>query len=201
MEFRRNQRDWQMSSLSRRSVFGVLLAVAAAPQFALAHKIQFPDRFLPQLVNSGRRDWEAGSVHVVPDDYFLYFMLNDGLAIRYGVGVGRKGLYKSGTFSVARKAKWPWWRPTNAMIRREPHKYARYKNGLKGGPNNPLGARAIYLYDEAGRDTYLRIHGTNEPRTIGSAVSNGCARLTNEHVKDLYERVEISAKVHLHPKG
>jgi lipoprotein-anchoring transpeptidase ErfK/SrfK len=178
-----------------------LLAVAAAPQFAFAHKIQFPDRFLPQLVNSGRRDWEAGSVHVIPDDYFLYFMLNDGLAIRYGVGVGRKGLYKSGTFTVARKAKWPWWRPTNAMIRREPHKYARYKNGLKGGPNNPLGARAIYLYDEAGRDTYLRIHGTNEPRTIGSAVSNGCARLTNEHVKDLYERVEISAKVHLHPKG
>ena len=201
MEFRRNQRHWQMSSLSRRSVFGVLLAVAAAPQFAFAHKIQFPDRFLPQLVNSGRRDWESGSVHVVPDDYFLYFMLNDGLAIRYGVGVGRKGLYKSGTFTVARKAKWPWWRPTNAMIRREPHKYARYKNGLKGGPNNPLGARAIYLYDEAGHDTYLRIHGTNEPRTIGSAVSNGCARLTNEHVKDLYERVEISAKVHLHPKG
>lgn len=87
------------------------------------------------------------------------------------------------------------------MIRREPHKYARFKDGLKGGPNNPLGARALYLYDDVGRDTYLRIHGTNEPNTIGSAVSNGCARLTNEHVKDLYEKVEIGALVHLHPKG
>lgn len=127
-------------------------------------------------------------------------MLQDGIAIRYGVGVGRASLYEAGTFTVARKAKWPWWRPTNAMIRREPHKYARYKNGLKGGPNNPLGARALYLYDDAGRDTYLRIHGTNEPHTIGSAVSNGCARLTNDHVKDLYERVEIGAKVRLYPK-
>ena len=76
----------------------------------------------------------------------------------------------------------------------------KYKGGLKGGPNNPLGARALYLYDDEGRDTYLRIHGTNAPETIGSAVSNGCARLTNEHVKDLYERVEIGARVFLYPK-
>ena len=82
------------------------------------------------------------------------------MAIRYGVGVGRKGLCEPGEFTVARKAKWPWWRPTNAMIRREPRKYAKYKDGLKGGPNNPLGARALYLYDAEGRDTYLRIHGT-----------------------------------------
>ena len=187
--------------MTRRTFVVGVGATAAMPQAALAHKVKLPERFLPQLVNTRRRDWKAGSVHVIPDDFFLYLMLQEGMAIRYGVGVGRKGLYEPGTFTVARKAKWPWWRPTNAMIRREPHKYARYKDGLKGGPNNPLGARALYLYDDAGRDTYLRIHGTNEPHTIGSAVSNGCARLTNEHVKDLYERVEIDARVHLYPKG
>jgi len=201
MRYRKSQNDRQNGSVTRRSFIGGVGAIAALPNMALAHKIQLPDRFLPQLVNTRRKDWEAGSVHVVPDEFFLYLMLQDGMAIRYGVGVGRKGLYEPGTFAVARKAKWPRWRPTNAMIRREPHKYARYKNGLKGGPNNPLGARALYLYDDAGRDTYLRIHGTNEPRTIGSAVSNGCARLTNEHVKDLYERVKIDALVHLYPKG
>ncbi len=197
----KNQSKHHEGPITRRFFVCGVSAIAAMPQAALAHQVQLPDHFLPQLVNTGRRDWEAGSVHVLPDDFFLYFMLQDGLAIRYGVGVGRKGLYQAGTFTVARKAKWPWWRPTNAMIRREPHKYARYKDGLKGGPNNPLGARALYLYDDAGRDTYLRIHGTNQPSTIGSAVSNGCARLTNEHVKDLYERVEIDALVHLYPKG
>jgi lipoprotein-anchoring transpeptidase ErfK/SrfK len=170
------------------------------PTTAWAHKVKLPERFEPQLVNTRRGDWVKGDVHVVPDDFFLYFMLEDGMAIRYGVGVGRKGLYEPGEFTVARKAKWPWWRPTNAMIRREPHKYAKYKDGLKGGPNNPLGARALYLHDDEGRDTYLRIHGTNVPETIGSAVSNGCARLTNEHVKDLYDRVEIGARVFLYPK-
>lgn len=201
MRFSKAQGTQDTGSITRRFFVGGVGAIAAVPQTALAHKAQLPDRFLPQLVNSGRRDWAAGSVHVVPDDFYLYLMLQDGMAIRYGVGVGRKGLYEPGTFTVARKAKWPWWRPTNAMIRREPHKYARYKDGLKGGPNNPLGARALYLHDDAGRDTYLRIHGTNEPHTIGSAVSNGCARLTNEHVKDLYERVVIGAQVHLYPKG
>lgn len=190
-----------MHVLKRRNFLAGACAVGVVPSAALAHGMQFPDKFLPQLVNTGKTDWEAGSVHVVPDDFFLYFMLQDGLAIRYGVGVGRKGLYEAGTFTVARKAKWPWWRPTNAMISREPHKYAQFKDGLKGGPNNPLGARALYLYNDAGHDTYLRIHGTNKPETIGSAVSNGCARLTNEHIKDLYERVQIDATVYLYPKS
>lgn len=188
-------------TISNRRVFMIsTVAALAAPRLALAHKVNLPDKFIPQLVNTRRTDWLAGDVHVVPDEFFLYFMLADGMAIRYGVGVGRKGLYTPGTFTVARKAKWPWWRPTRAMIRRDPQKYARYSDGMKGGPNNPLGARALYLYDDDGRDTYLRIHGTNQPRTIGSAVSNGCARLTNEHVKDLYDRVEVGAQVTLHPK-
>ncbi|WP_446685937.1 L,D-transpeptidase [Mameliella alba] len=189
-----------MNRPNRRKFFSMSLASVAVPSGLLGHSVQLPDRFLPQLVNTGQPSWLSGDVHVVPDDFFLYFMLEDGLAIRYGVGVGRKGLYRPGEFTVARKAKWPWWRPTNAMIRREPHKYARYKDGMKGGPNNPLGARALYLYDDNGRDTYLRIHGTNAPETIGSAVSNGCARLTNEHVKDLYERVAVGARVFLYPK-
>lgn len=128
-------------------------------------------------------------------------MLNDGMAIRYGVGVGRKKLYTPGEFTVNRKVEWPWWRPTNAMIRREPEKYAKFSDGVPGGPSNPLGARALYLYDDEGHDTYLRIHGTNAPSTIGREVSNGCARLTNEHIMDLYPRVELGARVFLYPKS
>lgn len=171
------------------------------PMTAWAHQVALPDKFLPQLVNTRQQMWEAGEIHVIPDDFFLYYMLRSGLAIRYGVGVGRDGLYEAGTFTVRRKAEWPWWRPTNAMIRRNPEKYARFADGVPGGPQNPLGARALYLYDELGRDTYLRIHGTNTPSTIGSAVSNGCARLTNDHIIDLFPRVDVGAKVVLHPKS
>ncbi len=128
-------------------------------------------------------------------------MLYDGLAIRYGVGVGRGRLYHAGTFTVERKAEWPRWRPTPAMIRRDPERYEPYADGMPGGRDNPLGARALYLYDEHGRDTYLRIHGTNQPRTIGSAVSNGCARLVNEDIIDLYPRVKMGARVVLHEKN
>jgi lipoprotein-anchoring transpeptidase ErfK/SrfK len=189
-----------MTQLTRRTLLVAGTAALAAPRLALAHPVKLPERFNPTAVHTGRMDWLPGEVHVVPDEFYLYLMGAGGAAIRYGVGVGRKGLYEAGVFTVARKAKWPWWRPTQSMIRRDPGKYAQYKDGMKGGPNNPLGARALYLYDDAGRDTYLRIHGTNAPSTIGSAVSNGCARLTNEHVKDLYERVEIGARVVLHPK-
>ncbi|PHQ80602.1 MAG: L,D-transpeptidase [Thalassobium sp.] len=167
---------------------------------AIAHPFVMPERFLPQLVNTRRTDWLPGEIHVTPDDFFLYLMMNDGMAIRYGVGVGRDKLYTPGTFTVNRKAEWPSWRPTNAMIRREPEKYERFADGVPGGPNNPLGARALYLYDDDGHDTYLRIHGTNVPSTIGTAVSNGCARLTNEYVMDLYPRVDIGARVYLYPK-
>lgn len=184
----------------RDALAGLGAATLLSSVSAQAHPLVLPDHFLPQLVNTYRRDWLPGDVHVTPDDFFLYFMLDRGRAIRYGVGVGRDGLYEAGVLTVARKAEWPWWRPTNAMIRRNPEQYARFANGVPGGPNNPLGARAIYLYDDDGNDTYLRIHGTNAPNTIGSAVSNGCARLTNDHVIDLYPRVEIGARVYLYPK-
>lgn len=187
--------------INRRGVLaGLGASTLLTATAARAHPFVLPENFLPQLVNTNRREWLPGDVHVTPDDFYLYFMLEGGRAIRYGVGVGRAGLYDSGVFTVARKAEWPWWCPTNAMIRRSPDQYARFANGVPGGPNNPLGARAIYLYDGDGHDTYLRIHGTNAPSTIGSAVSNGCARLTNEHVTDLYPRVEIGARVYLYPK-
>lgn len=190
-----------MLNVPRRNFLLSGLALGALASPSLAHPVVLDEKYLPQLVNTRQPAWAEGTVQVVPDDFFLYFMLHEGLAIRYGVGVGRSGLYEAGTFNVARKAEWPWWRPTNAMIRRNPERYARFRNGVPGGPNNPLGARALYLHDESGQDTYLRIHGTNEPSTIGTAVSNGCARLVNEHVIDLYDRVAIGAKVVLHPKS
>lgn len=189
-----------MDTARRAFIAGIGATAALGATGSLAHPVTLPERFLPQLVNTYRTDWLAGDIHVTPDDFFLYFMLDRGLAIRYGVGVGRANLYEAGTFTVQHKAEWPRWRPTDAMIRREPGRYARFADGVPGGPENPLGARALYLYDADGHDTYLRIHGTNAPATIGTAVSNGCARLTNEHVIDLYPRVEIGAQVFLYPK-
>ncbi len=186
--------------MQTRRQFLAFSAAAMMPGVLDAHQVNLPEKFNPVRVRVPYKGWLPGELHVIPDDFFLYFMLNDKTAIRYGVGVGRKGLYQPGVFSVARKAKWPWWRPTDGMIRREPEKYAQFKDGLKGGRDNPLGARALYLYDDQGRDTHLRIHGTNAPSTIGSAVSNGCARLTNENIMDLYERVDIGARVFLYPK-
>ena len=139
-----------------------------------------------------------GSIHVFPDQFRLYLILPDQLSRRYTVGVGKPGLYQAGEFAVGAKREWPNWRPTPDMIARDPDAYAKYADGMPGGVDNPLGARALYLYDATGQDTYLRIHGTNKPRTIGTAVSNGCARLTNDHVVDLYDRVDIGAAVYLH---
>lgn len=136
----------------------------------------------------------AGTIVVDTASRFLYLVQEEGRARRYGIGVGRAGLAWSGTAEVGRKAKWPRWTPTPNMIRREPEKYAKYADGVPGGRSNPLGARALYLYRN-GRDTYYRIHGTTEPWTIGKAVSNGCIRLINEHVEDLYERVAVGATV------
>ena len=142
----------------------------------------------------------AGELHVYPDDFYIYWTLPNGTAMRFGVGVGRRGLYHPGTYYVGRKEKWPRWTPTRAMLKRNPKKYGRYEEGVEGGINNPLGARALYLFRKR-RDTYLRIHGTNNPRTIGLEVSNGCARLVNDQVKQLYDLVPRGTKVVLHPKA
>ena len=125
----------------------------------------------------------------------LYFVLADNKAIEYGVGVGRQGFTWSGSANIARKAEWPAWHPPKEMIERERQKYGRTLPArMEGGPNNPLGARALYLYS-GGKDTLYRIHGTNSPQSIGTAQSSGCIRMLNEEVIDLYNSVKIGAKV------
>ncbi len=181
--------------ISRRTTLAIGLAMLVSPNMALAHSnknFKLNSKYEPQLVPFG--SYKVGTVIIDPAKRFLYLMVKPGFARRYGVGVGRAGLAFRGTAVVGRKAKWPSWTPTKNMIRRQPGKYARYAKGVPGGPGNPLGARALYLF-RGGRDTYYRIHGTNQPASIGRAVSNGCIRMLNRHVKDLYQRVPKGARV------
>lgn len=172
------------------------VAAVIAPNVALAHRpgedFVLDPAYMPQMVVFP--GYGEGTVVVDPEHKFLYLVEKDGVARRYGVGVGKAGLAWSGTAEIARKAKWPSWRPTANMVKRDPRKYARYADGVAGGPGNPLGSRALYLYRN-GRDTYYRIHGTTEPWTIGKAVSNGCIRMLNDHVEDLYERIPVGTTV------
>jgi lipoprotein-anchoring transpeptidase ErfK/SrfK len=128
----------------------------------------------------------SGTIVVDTRAHFLYFVLGDGRALRYGIGVARDGFEWSGTHRVSRKAEWPGWTPPDEMRRRQPGLPAH----MAGGINNPLGARALYL-----GSTLYRIHGTNEPWSIGQNVSSGCIRMTNEDVIDLYGRVQLNTKV------
>ena len=134
--------------------------------------------------------YASGTIIINTKERALYFVMGGGKAMKYGVGVGRRGFSWSGAANIAHKAKWPAWRPPAAMRKREPH----LPTYMEGGPNNPLGARALYLF-QGGRDTLYRIHGTSQPHTIGMAVSSGCIRMLNEEVIDLYERVRIGARV------
>ena len=124
----------------------------------------------------------------------LYYVLADGKAIRYAISVGREGRELRGNAYIGRKAEWPSWTPTANMIRRDPEKNRKYAGGVPGGLNNPLGARAMYLYRD-GRDINFRIHGTNQPQSIGYAMSSGCIRMLNHDVIDLYNRVDVGTKV------
>ncbi|NGO63302.1 L,D-transpeptidase [Rhizobium daejeonense] len=136
----------------------------------------------------------AGTVVVDTPARRLYYVLGEGRAMRYGVGVGRNGYALAGTAYIGRKAEWPTWTPTANMLRRDPEKNMKYAGGLPGGINNPLGARAIYLY-RGGNDTMFRLHGTNQPWSIGEAMSSGCVRMMNHDVIDLYERVKVGGRV------
>src|SRR4028119_2133944 len=128
--------------------------------------------------------------------------LPDRTAIRFPCGVGKPGLYVPGTFHVGDKREWPRWTPTAAMVERDPERYGPYaETGMDGGPDNPLGARALYLHTREQGDTLLRIHGTNAPETIGTAVSNGCARLLNGHIAELCEVVPLHARVVLYAQA
>jgi lipoprotein-anchoring transpeptidase ErfK/SrfK len=150
-----------------------------------AASLEQPSRFKRQIVSYDSRE-APGTIVVDTANTYLYLVLGKGLAMRYGIGVGRDGFTWSGTQSITRKAEWPNWTPPADMLARQPY-LPRF---MAGGPGNPLGARAMYL-----GGTIYRIHGTNDPSTIGQRVSSGCIRLTNTDVADLYSRVTLGAKV------
>ncbi len=154
-------------------------------------------RFLPARV-AAKAGLVPGDIHVDAVARYLYFIENDGTATRYGVAIARGDLYEPGTFTIRRKAKWPRWTPTQSMIRRDPGLYAGVKNGMPGGLKNPLGSRALYLY-VGNRDTYLRIHGTPYPGSIGGRASSGCVRMVRAHINELYDRVPIGSTAYLYP--
>ncbi len=134
----------------------------------------------------------AGTIVVDTPNTYLYFVLGDGRAVRYGIGVGRDGFRWSGIRTIERKAEWPDWHPPADMLARQPY----LPRMMAGGPGNPLGARALYI-----GGTVYRIHGTNAPHTIGKRVSSGCIRMLNEDVTDLYERARVGGKVVVLPDG
>jgi lipoprotein-anchoring transpeptidase ErfK/SrfK len=196
MCLREHNQKWGLFMISRRIflVTGAATAVTAAwPEGALAASDFDPT---PQFVRI-KKEWEPGQLLILPRSYYLYFVTEPRKAIRYGIGVGKAGLEFTGTATIDVKKEWPTWRPTDDMIERSPGSYARFvdnKYVQPGGPDNPLGARALYLFQN-GVDTYFRIHGTYERDSIGQSVSNGCIRMLNEHVIDLYGRVPIGTVV------
>src|SRR5580658_9936622 len=195
--------------LSSIALFASLMTIPVAPAFAQTLSYQPSDRglafpqYAPQPGNatpstdempaalrrqvvSYQGNETAGTVIVDTAHTYLYLILGGGKAMRYGIGVGRQGFTWSGVQTITKKAEWPDWTPPPEMIARQPY-LPRF---MAGGPGNPLGARALYI-----GGTVYRIHGTNQPRTIGSAVSSGCFRLTNPEVADLYERVPVGTRV------
>ena len=190
--------------LRRSLAFGTVLFIAgassaAAEPLAVAQNLPFnqilrepvtredipADELRRRVVEYPSRE-PAGTIIVDTAHTFLYFVLGGGRALRYGIGVGREGFTWAGVQQITRKSEWPDWNPPPEMIARQPY-LPRF---VAGGPGNPLGARAMYL-----GGTQYRIHGTNDPSTIGKQVSSGCIRLTNEDVSDLYSRVGVGARV------
>ena len=160
-------------------------SAAAAPSQDEDRSVELPARLRRQVVSYSTRE-APGTVIIDTPNTYLYLVLGNGQAMRYGIGIGRDGFTWSGTQTITRKSEWPAWTPPPEMIARQPY----LPRHMAGGPGNPLGARAMYL-----GGTIYRIHGTNAPETIGTRVSSGCLRLTNADVSDLYSRVSVGTKV------
>ncbi len=169
----------------------------AMPALAAKPKDDDIDPRKARIIRVGRAT-RPGVIHVKPDEFALYWTMEKGRAIRYPIGVSLPHLWEPGSYIIRAKKEWPSWTPTPDMIERNA-KYEEWKDGMPGGPGNPLGSRALYLHHPKGGDTMLRIHGTNQPKTILTRVSNGCARLTNGYMVDLYDRVPLGTVVHLFP--
>ena len=151
-----------------------------------------PRKYHRQIVRYDTTE-KPGTIVVDTGNKFLYYVMPDGEAMRYGIGVGREGFEWHGTARIALKREWPTWTPPAAMIRRQPE-LAKYAHGMPPGLTNPLGARALYLFNKGG-DSGYRLHGSPEWNSIGHAMSSGCIRLMNQDIIDLYDRAEVGAKV------
>lgn len=191
LQRQQKQRVVRRSLTTQEQRSGVVIRQAAIAPTAKKKTVkpQISSQYLPQVV-SYASDKKVGSIVIDTQTKFLYFVLGDGKARRYGVGVGKQGFEWTGSEKITRKGEWPSWRPPSQMIAREKKKGRILPAYMEGGPQNPLGARALYL-----GTTLYRIHGTNQPWTIGQAVSSGCIRMRNQDVVDLYERVRVGAKV------
>ncbi|MBW3097112.1 L,D-transpeptidase [Pseudohoeflea coraliihabitans] len=180
----------QRTVVRQRQVQPVQRAAYSAPKPKPAATAQLNSRFLPQTIDYPTSE-KAGTIVIDTNARHLYLVLGNGKARRYGVGVGKPGFEWAGTHRITQKREWPGWTPPKEMIERVRVQEGRIlPKHMKGGPGNPLGARAMYL-----GSTLYRIHGTNQPWTIGQAVSSGCIRMRNEDVIDLYERAKVGAKV------
>ncbi len=164
--------------------------VGDEPGLIADDSIELPPEFQKQMVLY-RTTEPPGTIIISTNERYLYLVQGNGRAMRYGIGVGRDGFQWQGLVKISRKAEWPDWTPPAEMIQRQPY-LPRF---MAGGPGNPMGARALYL-----GATVYRIHGTNRPDTIGTAVSSGCFRLVNADVSDLYERVPVGTKVVIRQK-
>ncbi len=164
--------------------------VGDEPGLIADDSIELPPEFQKQMVLY-RTTEPPGTIIISTNERYLYLVQGNGRAMRYGIGVGRDGFQWQGLVKITRKAEWPDWTPPAEMIQRQPY-LPRF---MAGGPGNPMGARALYL-----GATVYRIHGTNRPDTIGTAVSSGCFRLVNADVSDLYERVPVGTKVVIRQK-
>jgi lipoprotein-anchoring transpeptidase ErfK/SrfK len=187
--------------MNRRNLLLGTLAAFGSASLARAQEFASSDLYLvppPEIVPI-QADVVPGEIHVDPNSFSLYWTQFDGTAIRYRCGIGRPGLYEAGTYYVGAMKEWPSWTPTPDMVEREPELYAQYaEEGMPGGPAIPGRPRALPLHRDRG-DTFLRIHGTDRPDTIGAAVSNGCARLVDDQIIDLYSRVPM-ARGFLYPQ-
>ena len=173
--------------------FGAYFRNDARVQVAALAGLGAPEREYPTTTGAIVDDTtrrEPGTITIDTKTRKLFLSLGDGKAMQYGVGVGRQGFEWSGSAQIGRKAEWPDWTPPAAMLKRRPD----LPRHMVGGISNPLGARAMYLYS-GNKDLMFRIHGTNEPWSIGQAVSSGCIRMLNKDVEDLYSRVKVGSKV------
>jgi lipoprotein-anchoring transpeptidase ErfK/SrfK len=202
------------SFLGRTALTGAVVALAGGSAFAQEQNMgttdgtidpfpiprvdlrKIPPQFRRQIVEYLGHEW-PGTVVVDTKNKFLFKILPGQQAIRYGVGVGREGFAWWGEAQVGAKQMWPTWNPPKEMVARDPNA-AKWADGQPGGPDNPLGARALYLYQN-GKDTLFRIHGTNAPKSIGKAMSSGCIRMLNQDVVEVYRMTPIGTRVTVLP--